>query len=266
MDKKFRADPYNKDNILINDSDIINIMKDLNINDFKVDNISYYRNAFVHKSYCKLSEYDNYKYPGENCLKLQDKSYEQMEFLGDAILGSVVSSYIYERFHVIYEENEGFLTKLKIRIVCGENLALFSKDIKLNKFIIIAKHIQDNCSGRDNSNILEDVFESFIGAIYLDKGYPDAERFIVNVIEKYCDLTNIMLKDTNYKDQISRYFQQNFSIYPKYETLKDDNNTFNSKLINSESNEIISIGNGNTKKKAEQDASKKALIQYNVIT
>jgi ribonuclease-3 len=266
MDKKFRADPYNINNILINEIDINNIMKDLNITDFKINNISYYRTAFIHKSYCKLKDYDNYKYPGGNCLELQDKSYEQMEFLGDAILGSIVSSYIYERFHLIYDEDEGFLTKLKIRIVCGENLALFSKDIKLNKYIIISKHIQDNCSGRDNSNILEDVFEAFIGAIYLDKGYSYAERFVINVIEKYCDLTNIMLKDTNYKDQISRYFQQNFGIYPCYDTTKDDNNMFTSKLINSESDKIISVGNGNTKKRAEQDASKKALVHYNVIT
>ena len=265
LDNKFRADPYNTNNVLITESNIINIMKDLNINDFKIDKLDYYKIAFVHKSYCKLTEYGNYKYPGNGCLELQEKSYETMEFLGDAILGSIITSYVYERFHEIYKENEGFLTKLKIRIVCGENLAALSKDIKLNNFIILSKHIEDNCCGRNNSNILEDVLEALIGAIYLDKGYKMTETFVIRLIEKYCDFTDIILKDTNYKDQISRYFQQNFNIYPKYETIKNEkDNTFDSKLYND--NKIISIGKGITKKKAEQDASRNGLIKYNVIT
>lgn len=260
---KFKSNPYNSNNKLITEENVINIMKKIGIDDFKVNNLSHYTLAFIHKSYLKMSDYEEYVNPGNGCLELQDKSYETMEFLGDSILGSIVSSYIYNRFHLIYNENEGFLTKLKIRIVCGENLALLSKHLKLFNHIVLAKHIEDNCSGRENLNILEDVFEAFIGAIYLDNDYKTTENILIKIIEKYVDFTDILLKDTNYKDQISRYFQQNYQIYPKYISVKDKDNNFQSKLLHGDN--IISTGCGNSKKKAEQDASRKALISFNVI-
>ena len=169
MENKFSANPYNFNNKLISVNDIINIMKKLNINDFMTENIQLYQTAFIHKSYCKMLDYNNYEYPGNGCLPLQDQSYEAVEFLGDSILGSIISSYIYKRFHEVYGENEGFLTKLKIRLVCGENLGFLSKKINFSEYIVISKHIQDNCSGRENVSILEDVLEAFIGSLYLDK-------------------------------------------------------------------------------------------------
>lgn len=260
---KFKANPYNLNNRLITLNDITNIMKTLNINDFSTNNLKLYQKSFIHKSYCNMKDYEEFKYPGGEYLPLQDESYETIEFLGDSILGSVVSSYIFKRFHLIYGENEGFLTKLKIRLVCGENLSDVSKKMDLSRYLIISKHIEENCSGRSNKNILEDVLESFIGALYLDKGYEYTETFIINVIETYCDFTEIILKDTNYKDQISRYFQQTFNIYPKYKTEKYEN-IFRSSIFNGET--LIKTGSGESKKKAEQDVSKKALIHFNVIT
>ena len=260
---KFKANPYNFNNRLITLNDITNIMEKLNINDFSTSNIKLYQKSFIHKSYCKLKDYEEYENPGNGCLELQDESYETIEFLGDSILGSVIASYIYQRFHLIYGENEGFLTKLKIRLVCGENLYDVSKKMDLSKHLIVSKHIEENCSGRDNKNILEDVLESFIGALYLDKGYIYTEKFIINMIEEYCDFTEIILKDTNYKDQISRYFQQTFSVYPKYKTEKYEN-IFKSSIYNE--GKLIATGTGDSKKRAEQDVSKKALIYFNVIT
>ena len=210
---KFRANPYNLNNRFITSNDIVNIMKTLNIDNFKINDISHYQTAFIHKSYCKLSEYKEYEYPGSNYLPLQDRSYEIMEFLGDSILGSVVCSYLYKRFYGIHGQNEGFLTKLKIRLVCGENLCELSKKVCFQKHLIISNHIEEKCSGRENSNILEDVFEAFIGAIYLDHNYQVAEEFIIQVIEKFVDFTDVLLRDNNYKDQISRYFQQNHHPY-----------------------------------------------------
>jgi len=264
---KFKANPYNLNNNLLKIEDIINIMKKLNINDFNTNNLNIYQKSFIHKSYCKLKDYEEYDYPGNEYLPLQEESYETIEFLGDSILGSVVSSYIYKRFHLIYGENEGFLTKLKIRLVCGENLYDVSKKMGFPKHIIISKHIDDNCSGRDNKNILEDVLESFIGALYMDKGYNFTEKFIINMIEEYCDFTEIILRDTNYKDQISRYFQKTYSVYPIYKTEKFENVFKSSLWLKEERGEsMITFGTGDSKKRAEQDVSKKALIHFNVIT
>ena len=186
-----------------------------------------------------------------------------MEFLGDSILGSIVSSYIYRRFHEIYNENEGFLTKLKIRLVCGENLSVLSRELGFSKYVIISKHIDENCDGRENKNILEDVLEAFIGALFLDKGYQKTEEFVINLIENHCDFTEIILKDNNYKDQISRYFQQTFNLYPKYKTEKVGD-LFQSSIYNGES--LVCFGTGESKKKAEQAASRGALVRFNVIS
>jgi len=96
MDKKFSADPYNKNNKLINAQDIIDIMNSLNINDFKINDISIYQVSLIHKSYIISQDYKQYQNKN-NSLELQNKSYETLEFLGDSILGSIVSSYLYRR-------------------------------------------------------------------------------------------------------------------------------------------------------------------------
>ena len=188
-----------------------------------------------------------------------------MEFLGDAILGSVVSSYLYERYYDIHKQNEGFLTKLKIRIICGENLCKLSRNLKFQKHLILSKHIEENCNGRENDNILEDVFEAFIGAIFLDSGYEKAKEFIIRVIEKYVDFTDILLTDTNYKDQISRYFQKVYEdgTRPTYKHIKE-NDIFYCELYAKD--KLIIKGQGVSKKKSEQDVSQKALIYFNVLT
>jgi ribonuclease III len=91
-----------------------------------------------------------------------------------------------------------------------------------------------------------------------------AERFIISVIETYFDFTDILLNDTNYKDQISRYIQKNYKVFPSYKTSQKENNKYRCELYKEE--ELVSVGDGVSKKKAEQDASKKALIHYNVLT
>ena len=262
---KFKMNPYNQNNNFITENDVINIMKKLNINNFKLTNIDFYKTAFVHKSYCKLKEYEEFVNENKD-LPLQENSYETMEFLGDAILGSVVSSYLYERFYKIHGQNEGFLTKLKIRIICGENLSKLSKSLSLEKYIILSKHVDENCSGRENTNILEDVFEALIGAIYLDNDYKIAESFIIHVIETYIDFTEFLLVDNNYKDQITRYFQKNFDdgIRPIYKHNKKDNNRFECELYYND--KLIIKGEGMSKKKSEQDVSRKALIYFHVLT
>ena len=98
MDK---VNPYNLNNKLITSNDIVNIMETLNISNFKVNKLLLFQTAFIHKSYCKeLYEDTDFKNI-DHSLDLQDKSYETMEFLGDSILGSIVSSYLYERFYKI---------------------------------------------------------------------------------------------------------------------------------------------------------------------
>ena len=268
MDTKFKSDPYNSCNDLITSNDILNILLSLNIQNYKIKDLTLFQQAFVHTSYCEMKDYEEYKKP-KDCLPLFKKSYETLEFLGDSFLGCVVTNYLYNRYVEKHNKEEGFLTKLKIRLVCGEQLAFLSNKLGFDKFMIISKHIEDNCSGRQNQHILEDIYEAFLGALYLDsKDYSLINEFIINSIEKYVDISDIILNDNNFKDQLLRYFQHNFSIYPIYETNKNENNFESIVFKKIEDNHKIQIskGLGTTKKKAEQEAAKQALIYYRVIS
>ena len=263
---KFKANPYNFNNTLVTENDIINIMKQLNINDFTINNLALYQQSFIHKSYCHMKDYEEYSRPN-NCLGLFDKSYETLEFLGDSLLGSCVATYLYERYATHFKKDEGFLTKLKIRLVNGEQLSYLSDKLGFSKFIIISNHIETNCQGRENIHILEDVLEAFIGSLLLDtNSYDIVNKFIIHLLEENIDFSDLIMKDNNYKDQILRYFQHNFKIYPTYiqKYKNEDTNLFVCDIL--KETEIISNGSGLTKKKSEQDASKNALIFYGVIS
>tara|TARA_Y100000389_G_C17307370_1_gene436111 strand:- start:218 stop:868 length:651 start_codon:yes stop_codon:yes gene_type:complete len=215
-----------------------------------------------------MKDYEEYT-KQDNCLPLFKESYETLEFLGDSFLGCIVSNYLYSRYVNEHSRDEGFLTKLKIRLVCGEQLAYLSGRLNFQGYMIISKHIEDNCSGRNNEHILEDILEAFIGALYLDScDYKLVEKFVISTIQQFVDISELISSDNNYKDQILRYFQKNYSIQAKYETCKrNETNDFVS-VINLPNDGIPCKiqGIGNTKKKAEQDVAKKALIHYRVIS
>jgi ribonuclease-3 len=260
---KFKADPYNFSNKLVTKQDVIDILHKVNMNDFQPKTISFYQEAFIHKSYNPLEDYKEYTCP-PNCLPLQSKSYETLEFLGDSLLGCMTAEYLYKRFE---GEDEGFMTKIKTRIVNGEQLCFLATQLGMNPHLIISKHIEENCAGRDNQHILEDVLEAFIGALYLDShDYQLIQTFVFNLIECHLDLPDIILNDTNYKDQILRYFQHNFKLYPTYRHIdKADTDTeFQCELVKED--QVICLGKGKTKKKAEQNASYNALVEFNVLT
>jgi ribonuclease III len=265
IDNKFKSNPYNEKNNLIFDSDINNIMLSLNIADFKINNIDNFQQAFIHKSYCMMNDYKDF-INNNNSIDLFNKSYETLEFIGDSILGNIVSCYLFNRFCILHNKDEGFLTKLKIKLVCGEQLGFLSDKLNFNKYMIISKHIDDNCDGRNNKNILEDIFEAFIGALYIDNQSQELiHNFIIKTIEKYIDFTDLIIKDNNYKDQILKYFQHNYKVYPTYKSFKDDElNLFICKIFKND--ELIETGKGNSKKKSEQNASKNALIKFHVLS
>ena len=176
----------------------------------------------------------------------------------------MTAEYLFKRFE---GEDEGFFTKIKTRIVNGEQLCYLATQLGMNKHVIISKHIEENCSGRSNQHILEDVLEAFIGALYLDCGdYTIIREFIFNLIEEFIDLPEIILNDTNFKDQILRYFQHNFKVYPTYHHIDklEDEDEFKCEIL--KEGEVICIGSGKTKKKAEQNASYNALVHFNVLT
>jgi ribonuclease-3 len=277
--------PYNNTNIMLKDDDLKNFFDNNGLEGIKYNNINLYRTAFIHKSYCTMKNADfatgNMKCPSD-CIPLQDMSYERLEFLGDAILNMVVANYLYFRFP---DQNEGFLSKIRTRIVNGKMLGFLSNEIGFNKFAIISKQVEES-NGRSNYKIMEDIFEAFIGALYTDfqnqddqvkmpekiklialtgAGYHIAEKWIITIIETYIDFSELILKKTNYKDMLVSYMQHSIQDTPRFCELgiitKDCVKIFNY-CVKNRSNDTIATATGFSKKDAENNVSKEALIYY----
>ena len=277
--------PYNNLNIILQETDLRKFFDENGLKDITFNNINIYRNAFIHKSYCTMKNMDfnasNLKCPSD-CIPLQDISYERLEFLGDSILNFIVANYLYMRFP---DQNEGFLSKIRTRIVNGKMLGNLANKVGFNKFAIISKQVEE-ANGRNNYKIMEDIFEAFIGALYLDfqsledqvimpskirlipltgAGYYITETWIIYIIENYLDLSDLILQKTNYKDTLVNYMQQTFQYTPKFYELgiitKDSIKVFNY-CVKDRTNTIIATSSGYSKKEAENNVSKEALIYY----
>ena len=282
-----KFDPWNLNNKLIQKSDVLNILREHDINE-DIVNLDLYQRAFIHKTYlkkeinvCNGKEIEVVKRP-DNCLDLQELSYERLEYLGDAILSATIGSYLYERFP---NEEEGFLSRMRNKLVCKDMLYSLANKMGFSEFLVISKYIEEKCNGRNNISILDDTFEAFIGALYLDfneieelehprmefysgLGFQICQLYIINVIEKYVDFSDLILNDYNYKDKLMKYFQQNFREIPKYKEILVEgpsNDRYYTMCVTRSDESILAYGKDRTKKKAEQKASKNALIKMGLI-
>ena len=155
----------NPNNMFITEDDVSAILAKYDII-LPINDIKFFQRAFVHRSYLKVDSLSNINTDPECTVPLQEACNERLELLGDCILGSVVGTYLFTRFD---DQPEGFLTKTKTKIVRGKTLGKLSRRMGFGKWVIISLHVE-NEGGRDNIRILEDLFECFIGALYLDNG------------------------------------------------------------------------------------------------
>jgi len=272
--------PYNINNFLIEEKDVINILNKYGVNIDNINHINYIRQAFTHKSYCKKDIFtkdilDASKrelgYPSK-LIELQDASYERLEFFGDRVLKLIVSMYLFHRYP---KQDEGFMTRLQTKIEDKKNLAVMSKDMGLGKFFIISKQI-DNMNGRNLDKMHEDIFEAFIGSLFLSNGFEPCLYLIINLLETLIDYSDKLYCDNNYKDRLLRYHHENKWTFPTYISISQEGLPHKRKYImgveshNANKNDSISkrcigFGIGNTKKEGEQAASKMALIKYGLL-
>lgn len=259
--------PYNPCNKLVDESAVIRLLSIFG----DIGNINIYRRAFVHKSYCTRKNENfvegNVKCP-HNCLPLQEENNERLEFLGDAILHLVIAKYLFQRYPDV---NEGFLTTTRTKLVNGDMLAFLSNCLELKDYILLSSQIEAN-NGRENKNILEDTFEAFIGAIFLDfeekhgNGFKFASEWIIHVIETYVDFAELMAKNTSYKDRLVKFCQHNFQFIPKFyeiDVTELHGKRVHTIYVKNNMGVVIAIGKGNTKKAAELDGAEQALNYYN---
>ncbi|MCG8183047.1 ribonuclease III [Tenacibaculum piscium] len=206
---------------------------------FKPIKLSHYKKAFTHRS-----------------LKLIDRkgipiNYERLEFLGDAMLGSVMASYLYKK---VPKGDEGYLTQMRSKVVSREHLNTLGKDLDLIRFVksnMAEEHISNNLYGN--------IFEALIGAIYLDRGYNYCHQFIYEqVILPYVDIERLEGKISSYKGYVIEWCQKNKKKY-KFESFEDSGNQ-NKKYFSvtlSVDDKIMGKGRATSKKKAQEIAAKR---------
>ncbi|WP_345273639.1 ribonuclease III [Flaviramulus aquimarinus] len=211
---------------------------------FKPKKLKYYKKAFTHRS---MNIKDS---------KGNPFNYERLEFLGDAMLSSVIASHLYLE---VPSGDEGYLTKMRSKIVSREHLNELGKDLKL--IDLVESKIPQ---GQFGDNIHGNLFEALIGAIFLDKGYKYAEKFIFKrVIIPYVDIETLEGKVISYKSLLIEWCQKEKKTfgYNVYEdTGNDDVRHFSVKLSIDE--KIVSKARATSKKKAEEKASKRAFFVF----
>lgn len=190
-----------------------------------INDVSIFRKAFMHKSFTikddMTEEEDN------SCMFELDEmvfsSNERLEFLGDAFLNLATAEYLFEKFP---EKDEGFLTKLRTKLVRNTQLSFLGEKLGFNKWLLISAHVE-RISGRDNARLIEDVFESFLAAIYIDQGHVICRNFIFACFDMYIDLDFLVNNNDNYKDILLRFFQTKSWTYPVYSNIYFTGDVYN---------------------------------------
>lgn len=215
-----------------------------NIIGFKPLKLENYKKAFTHRSSNKLDEKGN------------AISYERLEFLGDAMLSSVIAAHL---FNKVPTGDEGYLTKMRSKIVSREHLNELGRDLKLIRFVkskVPINHFGENIHGN--------IFEALVGAIYLDQGYSYCEKFIQKrVILPYVDIARLEGKVISYKSLLIEWCQKEKKSF-HYDVFEDNGiggeRLYGVKL--SIDSKVIAKSRASSKKKAEEIASRRAYFAF----
>lgn len=242
------------------------------------DALQRYQQAMVHNSYTVESQAVRDRMnagcpPG--VLPLQARSYERLEFLGDSVLDMIVASYLYARYPM---ENEGFLTKMRTHLVNGRMLAnLCMRHTSLPQHVAISAQMESKseaaCAQDDavastvqaerNSKrtlprgVLEDVLEAFIGALFLDRGYDGANRWVVGFLERSVDFAALAARQDTPRAVLNRYCQLSLGFIPTMHVISEK-----AVRLVTPDGAVISTGCGSTRRDAEDVATWKALQYY----
>ncbi|MGL5507790.1 MAG: ribonuclease III [Paraclostridium sp.] len=220
-----------------------NISKFEKIISYEFKNKQYILEALTHSSYSN-----------------ENKSYafnERLEFLGDSVLGIVISDYLFKNET---ELPEGELTKLRANIVCEESLSEVAKKIELGTHILLGRG-EEATGGRDRISILADTFEAVIAAIYLDGGIDNAKKFVLTQMDEIIQdsVKGRIFRD--YKTHLQEVIQSQGESNITYDLLEEIGPDHNKRFVMQVklNEEVLGTGEGKSKKEAEQSAAKQAL-------
>jgi dsRNA-specific ribonuclease len=241
-DEELIFNPYNSNNIEINEQQVCDILKKYGVPD-KVHNIKLYKRAFIHKSYCKRPKLENDENGiiivdrPENCMTLKTKSNERLEFLGDGVLECITKYYLYRRFP---KANEGFMTEKKIALVKNESIGKLAYEMGLNKWYILSANAEEKKT-RTNLKKLGCLFEAFLGALFLDfnkidiqdddkwfdnvfvtgPGFQIAQIFVESIFDNHVNWLELLQTNDNYKNRLQVVLQKAFKVTPIYMEISE---------------------------------------------
>jgi ribonuclease-3 len=264
------CNPWNAKNSIITPGEITRILRDYGLKKIPAD-LSLFKQACIHTSYVDKSEiWVKQEEPmvlaerPEDCLPLQKADNEELEYVGDSILSGVVGTYLKERFS---GQGEGFMTNLRTEIVNNDRLGELAGKIGMQKWLVISRHVEDVCNGRRNLRLLGSMFEAWLGAMYYSygkggAGFEAAQTFVINVLERHIYFMELITKNTNYKDQLLRFFQAKYHQPPRYKVVQEEgpshDRMFTMGVLDTKG-AVIATSAAKNKKEAEQEASRLAL-------
>lgn len=206
---------------------------------------NYLIRALTHSSYANENKKDRMK------------NNERLEFLGDSVLGLVISEYLYSN-HINLEE--GQLTKIRAKIVCESSLGEASRALDIGEFMYFGRG-EELTGGRVRTSILSDAFEAVIAAMYLDGGIEVVRGFVLNHMKEIIDNASQGRLFTDFKTQLQEVIQVKKGNRIRYEIFKEEGPD-HSKLFYTNvklNDDVIGIGSGRSKKESEQEAAKEGL-------
>ena len=211
---------------------------------FKPIEISYYKKAFIHRSTSKIDTEGN------------PINYERLEFLGDAMLSSIIAAHLFSKAPA---GDEGYLTKMRSKIVSREHLNELGRDLNLVRFLdskVPIQHFGENIHGN--------LFEALVGAIYLDRGYTFCEKFIQKrVVVPYVDIAKLEGKVISYKSLLIEWCQKEKKKF--HFDIFEDNDSSGERLFGvkfSVDDKVIAKARASSKKKAEEKACQRAYFAF----
>lgn len=213
--------------------------------DIPTEHHALFKRALRHRSIVDNEKYESHE------------TYERLEFLGDAVLDLIVTEIL---FDIYPTENEGFLTKIRAKIVRGDTLYELSKKLEINKFLEVGEKVTGQGIELSKS-VLSDLFEALVAAIYISGGYLKAYHFIQTTLEKHLDFDSLVNLVDNYKSLLMEYSQSEKWSLPAYEIISETG-PGHDKIFNIAvyvKGKKMGEGAGKSKKKAEQKAAKQAL-------
>jgi len=232
--------------------------------------VELFRQACVHKSFVARESHEGQLIAPrpEDCMSLKAADNEHLEFVGDGILDAIVGEYLERRYP---GEGEGFWTSLRSDLVNNEHLGELAIKLGMAPWLIMSRHMEEVCGGRTNRRMLGSMLEAWIAAMFRDRAGEDpktafwqVQQWVIQVLETFVDFGELIASNTNYKDQLLRYYQATYHQPPKYKEVATDgplhNRTFTMGVL-LPNGSILTTATAKNKKDAEQEASRLALIQ-----